>query len=48
MTRTRLRLARRTLLGLPAVVVAAVTLAARPAQAKPRPAECVADLMEAS
>ncbi|MGK5741182.1 hypothetical protein [Micromonospora sp. URMC 103] len=45
MTRTRSRLRRRTLLGLPAVVAAAVALVARPAQAAPRPAECVADLM---
>ncbi|MEW2384021.1 hypothetical protein AB0873_18300 [Micromonospora sp. NPDC047707] len=42
------QLSRRRMLGVPVVVVAAVALAPRPAQAKPRSVECVADLMEAS
>jgi hypothetical protein len=39
---------RRAFLGVPALVVAAVTLVARPAHAKPRSVECVADLLEES
>jgi hypothetical protein len=40
-----IRMRRRFLLGLPALAAAAVTFVARPAQAKPRSAECVADLL---
>ncbi|GAB4060820.1 hypothetical protein [Catellatospora paridis] len=50
MTRIRsLRARRRRLLGVPALVAAAVALVARPAQAAEEPApapECAADLIE--
>lgn len=42
-------LPRRVLLGVPALVVAAVTLVARPSRANAKPqAECAADLLGAS
>ncbi|MEV4546320.1 hypothetical protein [Micromonospora echinaurantiaca] len=39
---------RRTMLAVPALVVAAVALIARPAQARPRTVECLADLIGTS